>query len=56
MSKVWLVDHPTYQYKEDVKDLARKNDLKVIDSQFAKSIDPKLVEASPPKLTKIKSK
>ena len=33
--KVWLVEHPTYRYIEDVKKLARKADLIVVDSAFA---------------------
>ena len=55
---IWLVDHPTHQYKEDVKELARKNDLQVIDSRFKDSFDPKLVvdEKDAPKLTKLKAK
>lgn len=28
--KIWLVEHPTYRYKEDVKALALQNQLKVI--------------------------
>ena len=28
--KYWLVDHPTHQFKEDVKELARKADLEII--------------------------
>ena len=55
---IWLVDHPTHQYKEDVKELARKNDLQVIDSRFKDSFDPKLFvdEKDAPKLTKLKAK
>lgn len=54
MTKVWLVEFPTYQYEEDVKQLAKSKGLKVIDSRFAGSINPELVEKSPPKLTKKK--
>lgn len=56
--KYWLVEHPTHQYKEDVKEMARKNDLKIIDSRFAGSLDPKLVidDKDAPKLTKLKAK
>jgi hypothetical protein len=32
--KIWYVEFPTYRYVEDVKQLARKNDLKVIDARF----------------------
>tara|TARA_R110000851_G_C12732254_1_gene529865 strand:- start:48 stop:224 length:177 start_codon:yes stop_codon:yes gene_type:complete len=50
--KVWLLDFPAYQYNEDVKALARKESLVIIDSKFKDDIDPKKVEANPPKLTK----
>jgi len=32
--KIWFVDHPISQFKEDVKKLARQNQLKVVDSRF----------------------
>jgi hypothetical protein len=50
--KIWLVAHPLHQYKEDVKSLARKNDLRIIDAEYKADIDPELVEEKPPKLTK----
>ena len=34
MNNVWYVEFPTFQYNEDVKDLARKNNLKIIDAIF----------------------
>lgn len=51
--KIWLVDFPTHQYKEDVKALARQKGVKIIDKRFAKDIDEKfiLTEAECPKLT-----
>jgi hypothetical protein len=51
--KAWLVEFPTYQYNEDVKELARKNNLIVYDARFADQIPTEWVEASPPKLTKV---
>ena len=30
----WYVEFPTYRYVEDVKELARKNGLKIIDAKF----------------------
>jgi hypothetical protein len=51
MSKVWLVKHPTSQYNEDVKVLARKNDLKIYDAKFAGSFSDDVIESKPPKLT-----
>ena len=47
--QIWYVEFPTFQYNEDVKDLARKNNLKIIDARFQgenKQCD------KPPKLTK----
>ena len=32
--QIWYVEFPTFQYNEDVKDLARKNNLKIIDAIF----------------------
>lgn len=56
MKKVWLVDFPTYQYEENVKQLANSKGLKIVDAKFSGSINPELVEKSPPKLTKKKAK
>lgn len=56
MKKVWLVEFPTYQYEENVKQLAAAKNLKVIDARFAKSVNEEVVEKSPPKLTKKKTK
>ena len=53
MKKIWLVEFPTYQYKEDVKALASSKGLKVIDAKFGKGIDEKFIETKPPKLTKL---
>lgn len=54
MKKIWLVEFPTYQYKEDVKALAAAKNLKIIDAKFGKGIAAEFVEAKPPKLTRIK--
>ena len=51
--KIWLVEHPTHVYVEDVKALARKADLVIVDPAVAsdedraEAIDP----AKAPKLT-----
>lgn len=50
--KIWYVEFPTYQYNEDVKELAREKGLTVIDAQFD---DGKGVKDAP-KLTKNKVK
>ena len=47
--KIWYVEFPTYQYNEDVKELAKKNGLKIIDAQFDAGDGEKDVS----KLTKI---
>ena len=61
--KIWYVEFPTYQYNEDVKELAKKNGLKIIDAQFdagdGEKDVPKLTkvgEKDVPKLTKTKGK
>lgn len=53
--KLWLVKHPLSQYNEDVKALARKNDLKIVDAKFKGSIDQKFVADKPPALTVTKA-
>lgn len=50
--KIWLVEHPTHQFKEDVKKLARKNDLIIVDAKFADQYEADQI-AKGPKLTKI---
>lgn len=49
--KIWLVPHPTSQFKEDVKLLAAQKLLKIIDAKFAAAIDPKRIASNAPKLT-----
>lgn len=55
-NKIWFVEFPTHQYKEDVNSLAYENRLEIIDIRFKDSIDPKLVvsDKDAPKLTKAK--
>lgn len=50
--KIWLVPHPTYQFKEDVKALARQNNLKIVDAKFASNYKQEVLVAEAPKLTK----
>jgi len=54
--KVWLVPHPTSQFKENVKKIARAKNLRIVDALFRDSIDPKTVKEDPPKLTKVADK
>ena len=49
--KVWLVDFPTYLYKEDVAAVAAANDLRVINNRFADQYTDEQIESKPPKLT-----
>ena len=55
--KIWMVPPPTSQYNEDVKNLARQNNLKIYATNI-KGFNPNLdlVEKNPPKLTKKKDK
>ena len=46
--KIWYVKFPTYQYNEDVKALAKKQGLIIIDARF----DDGKGETDVPKLTK----
>ena len=47
----WLVEHPTFRYVEDVKELARKAGLRIVDAAVADEHDRELAEKNPPKLT-----
>ena len=47
--KIWLVEHPLHQYTEDVKELARRNSLKIIDAKF--EVRSELLIEKAPKLT-----
>ncbi len=47
--KIWYVGFPTYQYNEDVKALALKNGLKVLDAKYQ---DGAKQCTNAPKLTK----
>lgn len=49
--KVWLVEHPTFRYKEDVKDLAETNRLQVVDARLGANFKPEYLTEKPPKLT-----
>lgn len=42
---VWFVKFPTYVYVQDVKQVARKNDLRIVDARFQG--DQKQVEKAP---------
>lgn len=46
--EVWFVEFPTYKYVEDVKELAKKAGLRIIDAKFQGNHKQC---AKPPKLT-----
>lgn len=52
MRKIWLVKFPTGQYKQDVKGLARQNNLVVYDEKYRDALNPAAIEANPPRLTR----
>lgn len=49
---VWLVEHPTHQYNEDVKTLARQHGLQVVDAAAASADDIDRAVAIGPQLTR----
>lgn len=51
--KIWLVVHPTHQYKEDVKMLALQNHLKIVDAQFADTYPADMIADKTPTLTSL---
>ena len=48
---IWFVKHPTSQYKEDVKKIAKAKGLKIIDARFKDGIGKEFVADKAPKLT-----
>lgn len=34
LKEIWYVEFPTYKYKEDVEELAQRNNLEIIDARF----------------------
>jgi len=50
--KVWLVEHPLHQFKEDVKALAQRGQLRIIDMKYKNSIRPESLSQEAPKLTR----
>jgi len=49
--KIWYVDFPTSQYKENAKDLAKARGLRIIDSRFKGAYPNDMIEMSPPSLS-----
>ena len=48
---VWLVEHPTHQYLEDVKALARQHGLQVVDEAAAGDDERARAKGERPRLT-----
>lgn len=48
---VWLVEHPTHRYNEDVKALARQHGLQVVDAAVAGAAEIASAVSDAPKLT-----
>ena len=54
---VWFLEGPFTQYEEDVKSLARKEGVRIIDSRFAsQEMQVKLAAPKVPTVTKIGEK
>lgn len=51
MDKIWLVPHPTHQFNENVKKLARMNNLIIIDAKHAAEYPAEAIAEDTPKLT-----
>ena len=46
--KIWLVEFPVFRYTQDVKDIARKGNLKIIDMKYKDNYaTDRLVEKRP---------
>ena len=56
MNKLWFVKHPIARYNEDVKALAKKNNLSIVDDKFKDDCDPAKVADKTPELTVIGEK
>lgn len=55
--KIWLVEFPTHQYNEDVKELAEMKRLRIIDARFKDDFaGSKMLATETPELTKKDSK
>lgn len=50
--KVWLVEEPLSQYKEDVKSLAKANGLAIVNARFKDMVKAEKICDNPPELTK----
>lgn len=49
--KIWFLKFPTYIYKENVKDLARKAGVKIVDEKYVKSYPDEARAEKVPKVT-----
>lgn len=53
MQKIWLVPHPTHQFKDDVKKLARMHNLTIIDAKHAAEYPADAIAEDAPTLTRV---
>ena len=51
--KVWLVPHPTHQFKENIKQLAREKNMRIVDVKFADLFQLDDIATDTPKLTNL---
>lgn len=49
--KIWLVKHPVSLYEEDVKAVARRENLRIVDSRFRSNVGMEFLANPQPKLT-----
>lgn len=50
--KVWLVEHPIHQYKEDVKTIAAQKNVRIIDAKYKSTVRHEMLADDMPSLTK----
>ncbi len=56
MGSIWLVEHPTSQYNEDVRAVASAAGLCIIDAKFKADFSDSDLAENPPSLTRIGEK
>ena len=54
--KIWLLALPASLYVDDIKQLAKDNNLQIVDAKFADKINDKDVEQKPPKVKLVSPK
>jgi len=54
--KIWLLALPASLYVDDIKQLAKDNNLQIVDAKFTDKINSKDVEQKPPKVKLVSAK